>query len=261
MTTNESTLGAQERSPTPRRRLRSARSSAPRGFEFSSRIVVRAVFGVVLAGLATSAAPVADACENGVELAIDPRAASVAAAEQLVQAGDPRAAYAKLMAADPRMAKRRPGESALTDRGLVVLARAAARSEGALHPDAAQADPQHADAARQRALEWAVSTLRAMTKKRSDDPVLQTDLGEALTRLGARRSEGLSMLERLEAKDLVASAYGYAALAEARSHVADGLPSLARGPLRAMTAPRRALEQARCAAMTKKPEICSPVTR
>ncbi len=229
--------------------------------EFSCRVASRALALVVLAGLATSAAPVADACENGVEITVDPRAASIAAAEQLVQAGDPEAAYARLMAADPRMARRSPGEGPLTDRGLVVLARAAVRSDGALHPDTRGASPDGKAAARERAMGWAVSTLHALAKKRSDDPVLQTDLGEAMTRVEARRGEGLAILERLESKDLVASAYGYAALARARASVPDALPGLARGPLRAMTAPRRALEQARCAAMTKKPEICAPVTR
>lgn len=226
----------------------------------AGRIRAAAIAALLLTGLSTSAAPVASACENGVELAVDPRAASVAAAEQLVQAGDPRAAFAKLIAADPRMPKRTPGESAITDRGLIVLARAAARSDGELHADVRAAEPAKRDEARARALEWAVSTFRAMSKKRVDDPVLQTDLGEAMTHVSARRSEGLAMLERLEVKDLVASAYGYAALEATRARAADGLPSLARGPLRAMTAPRRALEHARCEAMTKKPEICA-VTR
>jgi len=85
-------------------------------------------------------------------------------------------------------------------------------------------------------IEWATLVLRDIAKNaRPDDPAAQADLGEALAKTPASRDEALSILEPLAKKDLIGSAFAYAALARLSNNAAYA---------------------ARCADMTLTPEVC-----
>ena len=70
-------------------------------------------------------------------------------------------------------------------------------------------------------LEWAIKTLRDQSTRRPQDPALQTDLGEALAKIPKYHPEAVKILGALAARDLVASAQGYAALARLRDAAGD----------------------------------------
>lgn len=75
--------------------------------------------------------------------------------------------------------------------------------------------------ARSGNLEWAIETLRELDEKRPNDPRAQADLAEARTRVARTRAEGVKVLESLDQRDLLGSAFGYLALARARSAMGD----------------------------------------
>jgi len=99
------------------------------------------------------------------------------------------------------------------------------------------------DAERQASLSWSVSTLRSELELKKDDPALQTELGEALSRSEAGRDEALALLESLATRDLVASPEGYKALAELRSRRGDQAG--------------QALAMKRCESMAADSKVCS----
>lgn len=72
---------------------------------------------------------------------------------------------------------------------------------------------------------------------------MQTELAEALARLPEFRAEARSLLEKLAARDLIASAQGYAALAELRAGAGD------------VDGGKVAL--LRCQKMSKTPALCA----
>ncbi|NUP09591.1 MAG: hypothetical protein HOW73_26395 [Polyangiaceae bacterium] len=188
------------------------------------------------------------ACGNEVEIRVDPRVSAVNTAERLVAAGDSAEAQKRLLAAFPLAAKRPVGTDTITDRALVVLARVATRSEGRVFHGHGVSDPSLEQ--REKALSWAAQTLKELRIRRPDDAVVQTDLGETLSYIPSRRREAIEVLERLESKDVVASAQGYAALAALHGNVAQDHPARTRAPLRAMARYQRQLELGRCRSMS-----------
>ena len=59
------------------------------------------------------------------------------------------------------------------------------------------------------------------TSARPNDPTVQADLGEALSKTEGGRAEGLKILQGLAQKDLMGSPHAYAALAKLRSQSGD----------------------------------------
>jgi hypothetical protein len=80
---------------------------------------------------------------------------------------------------------------------------------------------QNGRAGRVRVLEVAVIKLRQRLAALPADPARLTDLGEALASLPKHHKEARLVLERLAARDLVTTAYGYAALSRLRGLIKD----------------------------------------
>jgi hypothetical protein len=206
-----------------------------------------------------SIAPSAKACGGAWmpfmedEVQIDHRPQGVAAAERTFQKGKYSDAAAAVIRMMPHARSLKTKSSPVVSRALHLLAVATVRHDGAL--PLGQRVPAYAQGtwagktAEQRAqnLEWAVSTLRDLSAQKQDDPALQTELGEALSKIDARHDEARGMLEQLAKNDLVASPEGYAALATLRQKAGDRAG--------------QQLAMKRCEAMAKSSDVCVAAAR
>jgi hypothetical protein len=182
------------------------------------------------------------------EIQIDYRIDGIARAEKTYGKGRHVAAAASVIRMMPHAKTLEPKKSVLVERGLRMLAVAAARENGAL--PVAREVPQYAQGTwlgktaedRAKNLAWAIETLRKIDGIKKDDPAVKTDLAEALAKVDAHRAEARSILEALAKKDLVATPEGYAVLAELRSSGGDAAGGK--------------LALARCEAMAKETAVC-----
>jgi len=196
----------------------------------------------------------ASACGNGMELRINERVIAISTAERQTAQGAHQKAFTRTLLVFPSLSTRRIGTSQLSDRALIVAARAIVRSDGELKLGALV--PQKTEDPRAHSLRWAHHVLRGMSLRKGNDPGSATDLGEALERMPGKHEEARRILEHLEEKNLMASAYGYAALARLREHVEPEAPGYLTGPLRALEHAPVALDRARCQSMTKDETTC-----
>lgn len=197
----------------------------------------------LLLPLGMSASPgEARACGNAVREVVDPSAVNIAAAEKAVGAGRYAAAVVGVTQVFPAIAETAVGAKPLSDRALRILALAAVRTDGAL--TVGKTMQGTTAEGKEKNLLFAVDTLRKLNARRANNPSLQTDLGEALSRVPRFKTEGLKLLSELAQKDLVASPEGYAALAKLRENQGDKEGSLAAWK--------------RCAGMTKNAKMCQP---
>ena len=188
----------------------------------------------VFAGLgalmvATSGVGEAAACGGsyfpGVEEGFPPL--GIATGEKQLEQGKTAQAAATIVRIMPHVASLNAKKSKLTERAQRVLAVAIARNNGKL--DIASEVPSYAQShwvgkdAKERAanLTFAVNTLRTVNTIKKDDPAVQTELAEALSRVDSSRSEARDILEKLAKKDLIATPEGYAVLAELRAKAGD----------------------------------------
>jgi hypothetical protein len=195
---------------------------------------------------------VADACGNEVFVRIDPNIAILKEADRLVDNGNPSEAMNWVQKSTVLPMKKKPGEGPLSDRALQVLARAAVRSDGAVFPGIG-ATPTESERAASKA--WAVKTLRAFDEKTPTDPQIDTLLAEALASQPEGRAEARRTLLYLAKKDMVTSAFGYAALAKVAGSPA-GTPAPVAAPVDAMMAGTIALAKLRCETRSKDKGIC-----
>jgi hypothetical protein len=194
---------------------------------------------IVPIGLA-GAPSAAEACGGEVYREMDSNTAIVAQAEKLLTEGKYQQAVGKAVQAYPALKIIKPGTLHLTDRGLRIIALASVRADGGISGGNFKAGTA---ADRTANLEWSVTQLRALDAQRPNNPSLQTDLGEALSKLPAYHAEASKLLEALASKDLVTSAEGYAALAHLRAEAGD--------------AAGRAAAVQQCENMTKNAKICA----
>ena len=194
----------------------------------------------------------ADACGGGwwPEIEIDYRVQGIARAEKDLQKGKYDDAAGAVLRMIPHIqAYKQASRDDIVNRALRVLAVATARKDGQLDVKAQLPHELRATwlgekaAERDANLKWTVSALKAVATKKKNDPVIESELGEAMAKVPAYREEGRKLLEKLAAKDLLTTPEAYAALAQLRADSGDK-----DGRLAALV---------RCKAMAKNAAICS----
>lgn len=160
----------------------------------------------------------AAACEESISFEIDPKVMLLSQAETSLNAGKARAAAVNVLNAFPKL-RTSEGSDAMQARGQRILALAVVRTEGLL----SVGEVMKASTAEERRanLEWAVATLRKLNEAKKNVPALETELGEALSKLPETQGEALAVLDRLAGKDLITSPQGWAALAKLRRDAGD----------------------------------------
>ncbi|MBX3191513.1 MAG: hypothetical protein KF819_31245 [Labilithrix sp.] len=208
-----------------------------------------AVLALALAPAAfiTSYAHEAGAC--GMSIRMDPTpqrptpVQEIARAEKALEGGQNLAAAQAVLGSFPRVRNVTAGQNPLETRALRVFALALVRSEGT-------ADEKKAHVAvtgewtPKANIEWAVQALREIDQKRPNDPTVQADLGEALSKLPHGQAEARKILQALAQKDLMGSPHAYAALA--KLHTQSGDAAGAQAAIK------------RCEEMSKTPGVCKP---
>jgi hypothetical protein len=174
---------------------------------------------VLVSAITLGASSPADACGGAIfEASVNDVATSVANAERDLGKGKHVKAVSQVSDAFPGLKLYKVGTGRLADRSLRIMAIAIARNEGGITAAAFRGKT-----AEQRAenLAWAAQTLQELSNKRPNNPALETDLGEALSKIPEKRAEAMKLLSRLADKDLLATPEGYAALAELRGKAGD----------------------------------------
>jgi hypothetical protein len=156
----------------------------------------------------------------------------IAAADQRLEEEHFAEAAGQVALAFPRVLTIPVGASPLETHAKRILALAVVRSDGRL---------ARVTGLGAVSLDWAVSTLRAVSAARRDDPVAQADLGEALAASPRTEEDARRLLADLASRDLIGSAHAYAALARLQAKSGDVGDAHA------------ALE--RCTLMTKSPAV------
>lgn len=203
----------------------------------------------VVPALAVSYAHDASACGMSVRLEPTPQKPTpvqeVARAEKALENGSVTIAARTILTTFPNVRVATAGVSPLETRALRVLSLAIVRSNGAANEKTVGV-PSKVEWTPMANLAWAAEALREIDAKRPNDPTVQADLGEALSKLPHGHAEGMKLLQGLAQKDLMGSPYAYAALAKLRSESGD--PTGAEAALK------------RCEEMSKSPGVCRPAS-
>jgi hypothetical protein len=209
--------------------------------------LVAAALAIVPAALAMTYGGDANAC--GMSIRMDPTpqkptpVQEIAKAEKALESGQNLVAAKAILGTFPRVRTAQPGANPLETRALRVFSLVVVRSNGATTEKSAGFASQQ-DWTTNANLEWAVQSLREIDAKRPNDPTVQADLGEALSKLPHGQDEALKVLQGLAQKDLMGSPHAYAALAKIRSEKGDAAGAEA------------AIK--RCEEMSKVPGVCKP---
>lgn len=192
----------------------------------------------------------ASACGGAINLEFEPAKPSpvqqIAKAEKSLEGGQNLAAVQSVLAAFPNVRSATVGVDPLETRALRVMALAVTRSDGTVDEKKARvATANGAEWTPASNLAWAVQSLREIDEKRPNDPAVQADLGEALSKTPSGQAEALKILGGLAQKDLMGSPRAYAALAKLRTQSGD------------LAGAEAATK--RCEEMTKTPGVCRAV--
>ena len=161
------------------------------------------------------------------EVQIDPRIHGVLEAEKSIAKGNYVAAAGSVVRMMPHLKTLDAKTDPLVARAERVLAVAIERSSGklALEQEVPSEYLGHwlgkSQADRDKNMAWSVSTLRRQLTIKRDDPGIQTELGEALSKVDGGADEARTLLESLASRDLVATPEGYKALAQLRLQKGD----------------------------------------
>lgn len=147
----------------------------------------------------------ADACMNEV-LRVESPVEDIAKAEKALDEGKLGEAASRVRVRYPSIRELGPEAPPLALRAERIYALALVRADGRLDGQLGWA--------RWGNLEWAVETLRALDAKKSGT---KSDLAEAYVRFSRSRQAGLDILEDLDRRDLLGSAFAYVALARGRA--------------------------------------------
>lgn len=202
---------------------------------------------VVPAALVLATPSDAQACGMSVRLDPTPQRPTpvqeIARAEKALENGQSLQASQAILGTFPRIRNAAAGANPLETRALRVFALALVRSDGAADEKKAHVATTGEWTAKAN-IEWAVQALREIDQKRPNDPTVQADLGEALSKLPHGQPEALKILQGLAQKDLMGSPHAYAALAKLRTQSGDSAGAEA------------AIK--RCEEMSKTPGVCKP---
>jgi hypothetical protein len=213
------------------------------------KIAAALALALVPAALLVSSATDAHACGMSVRLEPTPQKATpvqeIALSEKAIESGRNLDAARAVLRTFPRIRSATAGANPLETRALRVLSLAVVRSEGAVDEKKARvASANGVEWTPKANLEWAVQSLREIDQKRPNDPTVQADLGEALSKTASGQAEALTILQRLAQKDLMGSPHAYAALAKLRTQSGDSAGAEA------------AIK--RCEEMSKSRGVCKP---
>lgn len=190
------------------------------------KIAKAAVLVLALAPAAVVSSVTSDAHACGMSVRLEPMrpkptpVQEIAAAEKSLEAGQDLVAARAVLRAFPSIRTATAGRTPLETRAIRVFSLAVVRSDGAITERRAGVWTRQEWAPRSN-LAWAVQALRAIDQKRPNDPAVQADLGEALSKLPETQGEALAILSRLADKDLMGSPNAYAALARLKSEKGD----------------------------------------
>ena len=202
---------------------------------------------LVPAVFVTSYASDANACGMSVRLDPTPQKPTpvqeIAKAEKALENGQNLAAAQAVLSSFPRVRVATAGQNPLETRALRVFALAIVRSNGEVNEKKAGV-ASTGEWLPKANIEWAVQSIREIDQKRPNDPTVQADLGEALSKLPHGQAEALKILQGLAQKDLMGSPQAYAALAKLKSEKGDSEGAEA------------AIK--RCEEMSKTPGVCKP---
>ncbi|MEA2749473.1 MAG: hypothetical protein QOI41_3616 [Myxococcales bacterium] len=207
--------------------------------------LVPAVFVATNVGLESNA----EACGMSIRMDPTPQRPSpvqeIARAEKSLENGQNLVAAQAILGSFPGVRNVTVGKNPLETRALRVFALAVVRSDGiASEKKANVASANGIEWTPKANLEWAVQSLREIDEKRPNDPTVQADLGEALSKTSTGQAEALKLLQGLAQKDLMGSPHAYAALAKLRTNSGDAAGAEA------------AIK--RCEEMSKTPGVCKP---
>ena len=211
---------------------------------------------VPAAFVVSSAALESNAHACGMSIRMDPTpqrptpVQEIARAEKSLENGQNLVAAKAILGSFPGVRNVTVGKNPLETRALRVFALAVVRSDGTVDEKKAAvttaASANGVEWTPSANLAWAVQSLREIDANRPNDPTVQADLGEALSKTARGQAEALKLLQGLAQKDLMGSPHAYAALAKLRTNSGD-------------TAGAEAAIK-RCEEMSKTPGVCKPVT-
>lgn len=208
-----------------------------------------AVLALVVLPAAVVASSAADAQACGMSVRMEPTpqrptpVQEIARAEKALEGGQNLAAAQAVLQTFPKIRTATAGANPLETRALRVFSLAVVRSDGAVDEKKARvASANGIEWTPKANLDWAVQSLREIDAKRPNDPTVQADLGEALSKTTTGQAEALKILQGLAQKDLMGSPHAYAALAKLRTQSGDNAGAEA------------AIK--RCEEMSKTPGIC-----
>ena len=209
--------------------------------------LVAVAVALLPAAFALSYATDASACGMSVRLEPTPQKPTpvqeIARAEKALESGQNLVAARAILGNFPTVRIATAGANPLETRALRVFSLAVVRSGGIVNEKTAGFGSL-VEWTPTANLEWAVQAIREIDAKRSNDPTVQADLGEALSKLPHGQAESLKILQGLAQKDLMGSPHAYAALAKLRAEKGDSAGAEA------------AIK--RCEEMSKAPGVCKP---
>lgn len=215
------------------------------------KIAKAAVIALALVPATFVTAWSSDASACGMSVRLDPTpqkptpVQEIARAEKSLESGNNVTAARAVLGTFPRIRVATAGGNPLETRALRVFALAVVRSDGAITEKSAGVFSKD-EWTKTANLEWAVQSLREIDQKRPNDPTVQADLGEALSKLPHGQAEAMKLLAGLAQKDLMGSPHAYAALAKMKSDKGDNAGAEA------------AIK--RCEEMSKTPGVCKPAS-
>jgi Flp pilus assembly protein TadD len=213
------------------------------------KLLAIAAFAVLPAAVVVSYAGDASACGSAIRLDPTPQKPTpvqeIARAEKALESGQNLVAAKAILGNFPKIRTVTAGQTPLETRALRVFSLAVVRSNGSVTEKSAGFASQ-GEWLPTANLEWAVQSLREIDQSRPNDPTVQADLGEALSKLAHGQAEALTILQGLAQKDLMGSPHAYAALAKLRTNTGD--TSGAEAAIK------------RCEEMSKTPGVCKPAT-